>query len=170
MKLHPKTPLSLVLGILINIVLVVLAELLLFYRIPMPPAGETLADMDSRYENCRVICDVNLDNNRGVRFYMVKTAAGETDLVPVRQHSFFPSRTRLLRGKILRDLNLAENTTKQVMVAPNLFAIFISDGTVRVGSAAGGSFMQTAMAKYLGLGAVLAFLELWLWEKLRGNL
>ena len=169
MKLHPKTPLSLVLGILINIVLVVLAELLLFYRIPMPPAGEILADMDSRYENCRVICDVNLDNNRGVRFYMVKTAAGETDLVPVRQHSFFPSRTRLLRGKILRDLNLAENTTKQVMVAPNLFAIFISDGTVRVGSAAGGSFMQTAMAKYLGLGAVLAFLELWLWSKLRGE-
>lgn len=38
MKLHDKTPLPLVLGMLANLVLVIALEVLVFYRTPLPPA------------------------------------------------------------------------------------------------------------------------------------
>ena len=42
MKLHPKTPLSFVLALILNIVLVVALEVALLYRIPVPLTPESL--------------------------------------------------------------------------------------------------------------------------------
>lgn len=170
MKLHHKTPLPLVFGTLINIVLIVLFEILLLYRAPLPPTEQLLAKADSRYEGCRVISNVNSDMNRGVRFYLVKTAEGETDLIPLKQHSFFPSRTRLSSGKILQNLDLETESSHQVLFGIEIYTVIISDGAVSVMFSSGGSFQQTALTKYLVLGFVLTLLEQWVIEKLRGNL
>lgn len=170
MKLHPKTPLPLVFGTLVNIVLIVLFEILLLYRAPLPPTEQLLAKADHRYEGCRVISNVNMDESRGVRFYLVKTAEGETDLVPLKQHSFFPSRTRLSSRKILQNLDLETESTTQVPFGIEIYTVFISDGAVRVMFSAGGSFQQTALTKYLVLGFVLTILDLAVWEKLRGTI
>ena len=170
MKFHHKTPLPLVFGTLLNIVLIVLFEILLLYRAPLPPTEQLLAKADSRYEGCQVIGNVNMDMNRGVRFYRVQTADGETDLVPLKQHSFFPSRTRLVSGKILKNLDLETESTKQVPFGIEIYTVFVSQGAVSVMFSSGGSFQQTALTKYLVLGFVLTLLELLVIEKLRGNL
>lgn len=39
MNLHPQPPLSLVFGALLNIVLIVLFEILVLYRLPLPPSA-----------------------------------------------------------------------------------------------------------------------------------
>lgn len=73
MKLHPKTPLSFVLALILNIVLVVALEVALLYRIPDSLTPESLHSADARYENCRVYSQINLDSNPGIRFYRVQT-------------------------------------------------------------------------------------------------
>lgn len=169
MKLHPKTPLSFVLVLLLNIVLVVALEIALLYRIPVPLTPESLHNADSRYENCRVYGPINLDSNPGVRFYRVLTREGETDIVPLQSHSFFPSRARLRQSKALKNVDLQEQSSEQILFGTNIYTVFISEGSVRAGRTGGGSFQQAALTKYMGLGAVLAFAELLLLEKLRGN-
>ena len=169
MKLHPKTPLSFVLVLILNIILVVALEVALLYRMPTPLSPETLEKVSARYENCRVYGEINLHSGPGVYFYRVQTQDGETDIIPLRQHSFFPSRTRLVSRKVLENVDLSGETSRQVLFGTNIYTIFISNGSVRVGMTGGGAYLQTALAKYMGLGAVLAFAELLLLEKLRGN-
>lgn len=169
MKLHPKTPLSFVLALILNIVLVVALEVALLYRVPVPLTPESLHSADSRYENCRVYGQINLDSGSGIRFYRVQTQDGETDIIPLRQHSFFPSRARLQENKILKNADLTAESTQQVMIGTKLYTIFISDGSVHAGLTGSASSLSAALAKYMGLGAVLAFAELLLLEKLRGN-
>ena len=170
MKLHHKAPLSFVLMLLLNIVLIVVFELLVFYRFPAQPTEEMLAKTDSRYKGCHVYADTNFTMDRGVHFFLVETSNGQKDLIPLRQHDFFPSRTQLLKGKIIRDLDLSQDSTQQMLVGTQLFRITVSNGQVRAMISAGSGFQQTALAKYMGLGAVLAFLELLILEKVRGNM
>ena len=169
MKLHPKTPLSFVLVLLLNIVLVVALEVALLYRIPVPLSLETLEKVSARYENCRVYGEINMYSGPGVHFYRVQTQEGETDIIPLRQHSFFPSRTRLVSRKVLENVDLSGESSRQVLFGTNIYTIFISHGSVHAGMTGGGAYLQAALAKYMGLGAVLAFAELLLLEKLRGN-
>lgn len=169
MKLHPKTPLSFVLLLLLNIMLMVALEVALLYRVPTPLTPQTLEKVSARYENCRVYGKIDLYSGPGVHFYRVQTQDGETDLVPLRQHSFFPSRSRLYSRKILENLDLNGEASRQLLFGTNLYTVFISNGSVHAGMTGGGAFLQAALAKYMGLGAVLAFAEMLLLEKLRGN-
>lgn len=168
MKLHHKTPLPIALGILINIALIAFFEIFLLYRIPMPPTAELLARADSRYENCSVYGDVNMDANHGVRYFLVNTDSGETDLLPLNQHSFAPSRARLVKGKLLQNLDLTQNSTTRQIYGANIYTVTISDGHIHA-YLSSGTFQQAALAKYLILGLLFTFLELFLWQKLRGN-
>lgn len=168
MKFHHKTPLPLVFGTLINIVLIILFEVLLLYRTVLPPTAELLGKADSRYENCRVYGEVNSDGNRGVRYYLVKTADGETDLVPMQQHSFFPSRAKLVKRKILQNVDQSQETTIRQILGLKIYTITISDGHISTYPSSG-SFQQNTQARYLFLGLVFSLLELFLWDKLRGN-
>jgi len=170
MKLHHKTPVSFVLMLLVTIVLMVVFELLVLYRFPAQPTAQLLAKANSRYEGCHVFSDVNFSQDRGVHFFLVETGDGQKDLVPLRQHDFFPSRTQLLKGKIIRGLDLSQDSSHQLLVGTQLFRVTVSNGQVRTMLSAGGGFQQAALAKYMGLGAVLAFLELLIWEKVRGNI
>lgn len=88
----------------------------------------------------------------------------------MQRHSFFPSRAKLRENKILKNIDLTEESTEQVMIGTKLYTIFVSDGSVRAGLTGGGSPLSAALAKYMGLGAVLAFMELLLLEKIRGNI
>lgn len=169
MKLHYKTPLPLVLGTLANLILVIALEVLVFYRTPLPPTAEFLSKLDPRYENCQVYGSVNTDENRGVRFYRVVTADGETDLIPLKQHSFFPSRTRFSAKKILKDLDLKTDSSQQFLFGTGIYVVSISGGSVRAMAAVYGSFQQKASIKYLVLGLVLTIAELAVWDKLRGS-
>ena len=169
MKLHPKTPISFVLALLLNIVLVVALEVALFYRIPMPLTPDYLASVDARYEDCRVFGEINSDSNPSVRFYRVQTQSGQTDIVPAQRHSFFSSRAKVPKNKILQNMALEGQYSKQLLFGTNVYTLFVSDSSVRAGHTGGGAFVQTALTKYMALGAVLAFAELLLLEKLRGN-
>lgn len=169
MKLHPKTPISFVLALLLNIVLVVALEVTLAYRIPTPITPDSLSRLDLRYEDCRIFGEVNLDSNPGVRFYRVQTQSGQTDIVPAQRHSFFSSRAKVPKNKIVQNIDLEGQYSKQILFGANVYTLFVSDGSVRAGHTTGGASVQTALTKYMGLGAVLAFAELLLLEKLRGN-
>jgi len=169
MKLHHKTPVSFVLMLLVTIVLMVVFELLVLYRFPAQPTAQLLAKANSRYEGCHVFSDVNFSQDRGVHFFLVETGDGQKDLVPLRQHDFFPSRTQLLKGKIIHNLDLSQGSSQQLLVGTNLFRITVTNGHIHAMKVAGGGFQQRALAKYLGLGAVFTFVELLIWEKLRGN-
>lgn len=168
MKLHRNTPLAIALGILINIALIAVCEIFLLYRTPMPPSAEFLAKADSRYENCSVYGDINMDASRGVRYFLVKTASGEMDLVPLQMHSFSSSHARLVKGKLLQNLDLTQNFTTRQIYGGNIYTVTISDGHINA-YLSSGTFQQAAFAKYMVLGLLLSFLELFLWQKLRGN-
>ncbi len=168
-KLHSKTPISMVLLILGNIILIVLLELLLFYRSPAKPDAKFLAAVDARYENCIVSSDINLSGDRGVKYYLVKTADGQTDLVPMRQHSFVPSRTRLYTGKIIQDLDTTENTTIRKFFGMNVCTISVYNGQATASFAGGSNTIQSALTKYMGLSVLLMLLESLVWYKLKGN-
>lgn len=169
MKLHPKTPLSFVLFMILNIILVIALEIALLYQFSLPLTSEILKQTDARYENCRVCNEINIDTNPRIHFYRVLTQDGQTDIIPLQRHSFFPSRVRLRENKILENINLGEPDTHQILLGTDIYTIFISDGNVHAGRTGGGASVQTALTKYLGLGALLAFVELLLLEKLRGN-
>lgn len=169
MKLHPKTPLFFVLTVLVNIILVVALEVSLLYRVPTPLTPGSLESVSTRYENCSVSGEINMDSNPRIPFYRVLTKDGQTDIIPLQRHSFFPSRAKLSPKKILEDINLSGQDTHQVLIGTDLYTVFISDGAVHAGRSAGGASVQNALAKYIGLGAILAFGELLLLEKLRGN-
>ena len=167
MKLHPKTPLPFVLALVFNIILVAALELVLVYRYPAPLTAGDLEQVDSRYEECHVFGETG--SGQGVRFYRVRTREGQTDIVPMQPHSFVPSRARLHRNKILWDLDLDSQDSRQIMIGTKFYTVFISDGSVYTGLTSGAGSLQSALAWYMGIGAVLAFLELLLLEKLRGN-
>ena len=131
-------------------------------------AAELLAKADSRYENCSVYGDVNMDANHGVRYFLVNTDSGETDLLPLKQHSFAPSRARLVKGKLLQNLDLTQNSTIRQIYGGNIYTVTISDGHIHA-YLSSGTFQQAALTKYLVLGLLFTFLELFLWQKLRGN-
>lgn len=169
MRLHHKTPISFVLALLANILLIVVFEILVMYRFPSPPTEALLRQFDSRYEGCRVYADTNLTADRDVRFFLVETQDGQKDLIPLRQHDFFPSRTRLQPGKIIQNLDLTRSSDTQLLIGANLYRVSVFDGLVHTMMSAGSGFQQRALAKYLGIGAALAFVELLIWEKLRGN-
>ncbi|MBQ8015988.1 MAG: hypothetical protein IJ264_07385, partial [Clostridia bacterium] len=73
----------------------------------------------------------------------------------MRQHDFFPSRTRLLAGKAIQNLDLTQDSSQQLLVGTSLFRVAITNGQIHAMKVAGGGFQQAALAKYMGIGALL---------------
>lgn len=168
MKLHYKTPISFVLGILINIVLVVAVEMLLFYRTPLPLDPADLSAMDPRYADCSISPEIQTTDGR-VTYYQVKTQDGQTDLVPVRQHSFFFSRVIIYSGKIIANIDLKEDQSFRQFFGLRINTISVSDGHISVSYGGGASQIQAELIRYMLLGAALTFLEQFIWGRIRGN-
>ena len=88
-----KVPLSLALLFVLNILLVVAAELLFVYRYPAQPDAASLEKYGSAYEECRIL---NKDSVNYLTASLVQTHDGQMHLVVTKAHE-----VAFGRGKIL---------------------------------------------------------------------
>ena len=165
MKLHHKTPLPFVLGLLVNIVLIIAMEILLFYRFPVPLEAKALARIDPRYENCTIL---DADDSYGnVDYILVETAQGHRDLIPVKGHPFFFNRVRIYKNKITQDVSVGDKVSHFFGIQKNTAEV--AEDYVVNSSVGGYTNRQTILMYYMVLSGALTFLELALWEKIRNG-
>lgn len=165
MKLHYKTPLPFVLGMLVNIVLIITIEILLFYRFPVPLDTESLSRMDPRYENC-TIADGD-DSFMEVDYLLVETAQGQRDLIPVKSHPFFYNRLRIYENKISRNVFVGDRISHFFGIRN--VTVEVAEDYAVTSHGGGISGIQAALTYYLVLSGILTLLEQFLWEKIRGE-
>ena len=77
---------------LLNLALIIVLELLLFYRISLPLTEEILAKKDPAYAGSTI---VNTTENYTMTWYRVQTDSGELQLVPAQRHDILRDRGRL---------------------------------------------------------------------------
>lgn len=162
-KLHHKTPLPLVLALLVNLVLVIALEVLLVYRFPAQLTDRDLAKIDPQFEGCTIVLD---DTAVRERFHIATTRDGNRYLIPARIHPFVYTRCRLYPGKIT--LLTGEDTSLSMVLGMRPYTLtvypdFVSSST---GAHTG---QQDILITYLGLALALGILELGILEKIRGE-
>lgn len=163
-KLHHKTPLPIVLGLVVNLVLILLIEVLAFYRLPLQMQQEDFARIGSKYESCTLITK---SEEGYVNFYLVETAEGQRELIALQGHSFFPSRGKV---KITPAEELAEEgASLRIAFGLRLYDISIRKDIIQLAATGGISGSQAALSKYMLLALVLTLAELGIWAKLRGE-
>lgn len=163
-KLHHKTPLPIVLGLVVNLVFILLIEVLAFYRMPIPMQREDFAGIGSKYENCTLVTK----SEKGyVNFYLVETVEGQRDLIALQSHSLFPSRGK---AKIISAEKLTEDGSAQRMTfGLRIYDVSIRNDIIQLAAVGGVSGSQAALSKYMLLALVLTLVELGIWEKLKGE-
>lgn len=77
---------------LLNLALIIVLELLLFYRISLPLTEELLEKKDPAYAGSTI---VNTTENYTMTWYLVQTDSGELQLVPAQRHDILRDRGRL---------------------------------------------------------------------------
>lgn len=77
---------------LLNLALIIVLELLLFYRTSLPLTEEVLAKKDSAYASSTI---VNATENYTMTWYLVQTESGELQIVPAQRHDILRDRCRL---------------------------------------------------------------------------
>ena len=77
---------------LLNLALIIVLELLLFYRISLPLTEELLEKKDPAYAGSTI---VNTTENYTMTWYLVQTNSGELQLVPAQRHDILRDRARL---------------------------------------------------------------------------
>lgn len=165
---YTKEGLPFVLGIVVNLVLILLVEVMLIYSDPAVPTAADFARIHSRYENCTILDDSGGDKSS---FYLVLTQSGEQDLIPVQQHIFFPGRGRIHTRKIIRNVDEKQGELVNVFFGLQTQQIAISENRISLQMQGGGFHNnQAALVKYFLIAGIFTFLELYLWEKIRGNL
>lgn len=162
---HSKIPLSLALLFLVNVFLIVGAELLFFYRYPAQPDAYTLAKFDSVYEGSTIL---HSDSISYLTASLVETADGQTHLVVIRSHGVAYG-----RGKIIYSEPVEITNSEQTVYVKNgihTSEIRITGGdtvTIHYGYSGG---VKEATTRYMFLGAVLEALELLVWHFIKKNL
>lgn len=163
-KLHPKTPLPMVLGLVVNLILIIAVEALGIYRLPARMEQEDFSRISSKYEGCTILTKSETGQ---VSFYLVETADGQTDLIPVQRHAFFPSRGRAVKGKITGAEELTQGASLRMVFGLQIYNVSLRNQIIQVAYTGGLSGTQSTLSKYLLLAAVLTFAEIALWQKLR---
>lgn len=163
-RLHCKTPLPIVLGIILNLILVVALEVLLVYRFPAPPESVHLAQVDPTFEGCTVVMT---DTTNREQFLLAKRTDGRTFLVPSKTHPFFINRCRIYEKEIKEaDDRVGTQAFRlgiriyQVTAYPD--HLLVQPPGIHMGQ-------QSLLAYYLGLSGLLTLIELGILEKLRGE-
>lgn len=165
-----KVPLPLALLFLVNIFLIVGAELLFFYKYPLQPDPIALSKYDSIYEDCDVF---NQDSIHYLTASLVNTNDGETHLVVTKGHSI-----AFRRGKIIYaapvEMSASGEVTVYVKNGIHTSEILIKDiptgvwsVTIQYGNSGG---IRESTAYYMILAAVLEALELMVLHFIRKNL
>lgn len=163
-KLHYKTPLPIVFGLLINLVLVIALEILLVYKYPAQLDSSHLAQVDPNFENCTVLLD---DSSSRERFLLAQRTDGRKYIVPYRTHPFFYNRCRVY-DKEIKEVNDQVNTTAY-RLGMRLYHVTAHPDYLQVSAAGGHTGQQTILLYYLCLSGVLTLVELGILEKIKGE-
>ena len=163
-KLHPKTPLPMVLGVILNLLLVIALEVLLVYRYPVPLTTAELAQVDPNFENYTVVPD---DPINGAQFLRVRRSDGRQYIVPTRTHPIFFNRARVYHKEIKE---VDDRTgTQAFRLGLRVYQVTAHPDYLLVQSNGNVSTQQTALTYYLCLSGLLTLAELWILEKIRGE-
>ncbi len=92
-----KVPVFLVLLFVVNLLVVMALEILLFYPAPFPLTAEALAEFDSRYEGCTITQEAEQGK---LYCCLVETADSETHMIPAHGHSLAFKRAKILKKYI----------------------------------------------------------------------
>jgi len=167
---------------LLNILLILAAEVLLLYRQPVPMTEAILAEKLPAYHNASI---QNSTESGTIVWYLVQTEADELHLIPVRKHILFQNRGKLLDSQIT--LIPADTGHMEVTTRAGIGGSTVMIGTevepwdgeqseynlqMRSKYAGGniGNAGRYAASGYFLLGVLLSILEYVLWNKIKGNM
>lgn len=163
-KLHYKTPLPIVLGLILNLILVIALEILLVYNYPVPLDSVSLAKADPNFEGCTI----SLDDSAGQeRFLLAERMDGRKFIVPYRTHPFFYNRCKIYE----KEIKEADNRvgTQAFRLGLRIYQVTAYPDFLQVTSNGGYTGMQTTLMYYLCLSGFLALVELGILEKIKGE-
>lgn len=168
-----RLPLYYPLVFLMNVLLIIALEVLLFYPTSLP-----LTDSDLSGSVIR-----NATESGTITWYLVETEADTLQLVPVRKHVFIHSRGKLLTGQIVdipADTEYMEVTTlagiggSTVKIGTEVepWADEPSEYPIQMRSKYSRTHLGTnggaaVAGKYFLLGVLLSLLESFLWNKIK---
>ena len=163
-KLHYKTPLPLVLGLILNLILVVALEVLLVYKYPVPLDAAALAKADPGFENCTIQLDDSINQER---FLLAQKTNGRKYIVPYRTHPFFFNRCKIYENEIKEaDDRIG---TQAFRLGLRIYQVTAYPDFLQVSSNGGYAGTQTTLMYYLCLSGFLALVELGILEKIKGE-
>ena len=182
-NIYRRAPVPVYYGLvfLLNVALIIALELLLVYKHPVPLTQEVLARKDSTYQNGQIIN--SLDSSGALIWYLEETEAGEIHLVPIRRHTLFFGRCKILTDQIVV---IPEDTAEmEVMTRAGLGGSTVLVGTEVEATydeapegeglhlhpkwfGGGATAGKYAFGFYFLMGVALSFLEAFLWHKIKG--
>lgn len=165
-----KVPLPLALLFVLNVFLVVVFQLLFFYRYPAQPDAAALAKYNSLYSDCTIL---NSDSISGLTASLVETDDGNIHLVVTKSHGVAYGRGRILYAEPLE----MPDTAEQIVYVKNgihtseivITNIVPGDQTVTIRYGYSDGFRSSAIW-YIAIAAILEALELMVLHLIKGNL
>lgn len=174
-----KIPVRLVLLYAANLILVILLEILLVYPLSKPLTEANFASIDSCFKNCTII---TTDETNGLTVYLIETADGQQHIIPTRQHSIAYNRCRIYDKQIQSVPEADGSHTVTVRIGLRNIPItvireqwqvsedeYTTIETVSIDSYTSSSYRSTGTL-YMVIAAVLEFIELAIWQLLKGHL
>ena len=108
-----------------NFLVVFFLALMLNYSYPIQMTEADFANMDPRYENCRILSDV-IENE--MHCYLVQTESGQIDLIPSKQHSAFLSRWKIYQNQITSIPDITQDTVLELRLGLQTNTVTLSAG------------------------------------------
>lgn len=161
-KLHYKTPLPIVLSLLVNLVLIIALEVLLVYRCPAQLSSSDLAKIDPNFENCTILMNDTVNREQ---FFLARTQTGRQYVIPTRTHPFFWNRCRVYEKEI-KEVDDRVGTMAY-RLGMRLYHVTAYPDYLLVTSSGGHTGQQTTMMYYLCLSGFLTLTELGILEKIK---
>jgi len=148
---------------LLNVFLIVAAELLLFYPHPSKLDAAVLENYDPAYADCRIL---SIDDPSYLVAYLVQPSDDSRHLIVTKRHPFIYSRAKIVHAEPIP----SDESGEQVIYVKN--GIHISEITVTGGDTVTirydyGGGIKEITTLYLVLGAVLEGLELLIWHLIK---
>lgn len=163
-KLHYKTPLPIVIGLILNLILVIALEVLLVYKYPVPLDSTSLAQSDPNFNGCTISLDDSINQDR---FLLAQRTDGRKYIVPYRTHPFFYNRCKIY-GKEIKEVDDRVGT-QAFRLGLRIYQVTAYPDFLQVTSNGGHTGLQSTLTYYLCLSGFLALVELGILEKIKGE-
>lgn len=145
--------------------LILLLSLLLVYTQPPQLTAPDFAQMDSQYQNCTILSQMQQDE---IHCYLVSTQSGEVHLIPTRQHAVLPSRWKICKNSILSIADSDAEQTVSLKINFQTNTVTLSGGQIQNVTPAMLLHTQADMTVYIIFSGLIAYLTLYIADKLRG--